>query len=124
MFFEILSDISEIETFAQGRGIREIARLRKIYGRGRWRKRKGIARIKLSVARFTSLKYIGTKLPESAAGNSRSNNCFEAHTHSKVRQTTGGMRQEREISDIVGETEDLCFASRPSRGEAQSSPDR
>ena len=29
-------------------GIREVVRLRRIYGRGRWRKRKGIARIKLS----------------------------------------------------------------------------
>jgi hypothetical protein len=48
MQFEILGEISEIETFAGGSGIREIARLRKIYGRGRWRKRKGIARIRLT----------------------------------------------------------------------------
>jgi hypothetical protein len=47
MPFEILGEISEIETFATGSGIREIARLRRIYGRGRWRKRKGIARIRL-----------------------------------------------------------------------------
>jgi hypothetical protein len=46
--FEILGDISDIETFATGTGIREIARLRRIYGRGRWRKRKGIARVRLS----------------------------------------------------------------------------
>jgi len=48
MAFEILGEISEVETFAAGSGIREIARLRRIYGRGRWRKRKGIARIRLS----------------------------------------------------------------------------
>jgi hypothetical protein len=48
MRFEILGDISDIETFATGTGIREIARLRRIYGRGRWRKRKGIARVRLS----------------------------------------------------------------------------
>jgi hypothetical protein len=48
MRFEILGPISDIETFAFGSGIREIARLRKIYGRGRWRKRKGIARIRLT----------------------------------------------------------------------------
>ena len=48
MRFEILGDISDIETFATGSGIREIARLRRIYGRGRWRKRKGIARMRLS----------------------------------------------------------------------------
>ena len=47
MHFEILGDISNVETFAVGSGIREIGRLRKIYGDGRWRKRKGIARIRL-----------------------------------------------------------------------------
>jgi hypothetical protein len=45
--FEILSDISQIETIATGSGIREVARLRKIHGTGRWRKRKGLARIRL-----------------------------------------------------------------------------
>ena len=47
MHFEILGEIAEIETFAAGSGIREIARLRRVYGRGRWRKRKGIARVRL-----------------------------------------------------------------------------
>jgi hypothetical protein len=46
--FEIVGDIKEIETFASGRGIRELARLNRIYGRGRWRKRKGRATIRLS----------------------------------------------------------------------------
>ena len=48
MRFEILGDISEAETFAAGSQIREIARLRRIYGRGRWRKRKGVARVRLT----------------------------------------------------------------------------
>ena len=48
MQFEILGEISQVETFATGSGIREIERLRKIYGRGRWRKRKGVARIRLA----------------------------------------------------------------------------
>ena len=47
MYFEILGDISDVETFAIGTSIREIGRLRKFYGRGRWRKRKGIARVRL-----------------------------------------------------------------------------
>jgi hypothetical protein len=47
MRFEIIGAISGIETFATASGIREIARLRKVYGRGRWRKRKGIARVRL-----------------------------------------------------------------------------
>ncbi|HZM08185.1 MAG TPA: hypothetical protein VFC11_07015 [Methylocella sp.] len=47
MQFEILGDISEVVTFATGSGIRELTRLRKIYGRGRWLKRKGIAHVRL-----------------------------------------------------------------------------
>ena len=47
MLLEILGEISQIETFASGSGIREIARLRRVYGKGRWRKRKGIARVRL-----------------------------------------------------------------------------
>jgi hypothetical protein len=48
MHFEILGEISEVETFATGSGIRELARLRKVYGRGRWRKRKGKAKVRLA----------------------------------------------------------------------------
>ncbi len=48
MHFEILGDISEVEMFATGAGIREVTRLRRVYGRGRWRKRKGIARVQLA----------------------------------------------------------------------------
>ncbi len=47
MHFRILGDIASVETIATGSGIREIARLRKRYGRGRWRKRKGMAEIEL-----------------------------------------------------------------------------
>ena len=47
MEFEIIGEIAHVETFAVGNFIREIARLRKLHGRGRWRKRKGIARVRL-----------------------------------------------------------------------------
>jgi hypothetical protein len=47
MDFEIVGEITHVETFAVGSSIREVARLRKFYGRGRWRKRKGIARVRL-----------------------------------------------------------------------------
>lgn len=47
MNFEILSEITEIETIAVGSGIRDVARLRRQYGPGRWRKLKGTATIKL-----------------------------------------------------------------------------
>ena len=47
MYFEIVGEITHVETFATGSSIREISRLRKLYGRGRWRKRKGIAKGRL-----------------------------------------------------------------------------
>lgn len=48
MDFEIISDIESPETFSTGKGIRELSRLQRIYGKGKWRKRKGIADVKLS----------------------------------------------------------------------------
>ena len=45
--FEIIDDISEIETIAIDKSIREIARLRRSYGSGRWRKMKGRATVRL-----------------------------------------------------------------------------
>jgi hypothetical protein len=48
MDFEVVGDISGVETFAVGSAIRELPRLRRIYGAGRWRKRKGVARARLS----------------------------------------------------------------------------
>lgn len=48
MHFELRAPITQIETFAIGSTIREIARLRKCYGKGRWRKRKGLAKVRLS----------------------------------------------------------------------------
>ena len=48
MYFEIVGELTHVETFAIGSSIRELPRLRKFYGRGRWRKRKGIARVRLS----------------------------------------------------------------------------
>ena len=48
MWFELLSSINEIETIAAAGAIRELGRLRKRYGMARWRKRKGIATIRLA----------------------------------------------------------------------------
>jgi hypothetical protein len=47
VFFEIRSDLEDVETFAIGNAIRELSRLRKFYGEGRWRKRKGFADVRL-----------------------------------------------------------------------------
>jgi hypothetical protein len=48
MHFEILGSITEIETIAAGPGVRIRSVLRKRYGRGRWRKLKGVANVRLS----------------------------------------------------------------------------
>ncbi len=48
MDFTIIGEVTGAQTFASGSGIRELARLRRLYGRGRWRKRKGIAKVKLA----------------------------------------------------------------------------
>ena len=53
MHFRIVGPISAVETIATGTGIRERARLVKRYGRGRWRKRKGIADIRLADGELT-----------------------------------------------------------------------
>lgn len=47
MHFEIISEITNIETIAVGNSIRDLRRLRKQYGRERWRKMKGIALVRL-----------------------------------------------------------------------------
>ena len=52
MDFEIVGKISEVETVAVGSSIREIARLRRVYGRGRWRKLKGVAQVQLGDGRI------------------------------------------------------------------------
>ena len=57
--FEIVGEITGIETFAVGRSIRELPRLQKIYGKGRWRKRKGQATVRLSsgVERYAEIHW-------------------------------------------------------------------
>lgn len=45
MYFRIIGPLRDVETIAAGHGIRNLARLRKSYGGGRWRKRKGFATV-------------------------------------------------------------------------------
>ena len=47
MDFELIGEIGAIQPIAVGRNVRERVRLRIRYGRGRWRKLKGIARVRL-----------------------------------------------------------------------------
>jgi hypothetical protein len=41
--FEIVGEIDQVETIASGRGVKIRAHLQKTYGKGRWRKLKGVA---------------------------------------------------------------------------------
>ena len=48
MSFEIIGEITDIETIAVGSSIREIARLRRVYGPSRWRNLKGMAMVRFA----------------------------------------------------------------------------
>ena len=52
MFFEVVGEIEGIETIAGRRSIRELKRLRRQFGSGRWRKLKGIATVRLPNGRI------------------------------------------------------------------------
>jgi hypothetical protein len=52
MKFEIVSEIINIKTIAAGSSIRVLPVLNKKYGKGRWRKKKGIATVKLKDGSF------------------------------------------------------------------------
>lgn len=52
MLYEIVGEITHIETIAAGSRIRELPRLRRLYGRGRWRKLKGVASVRLQTGRI------------------------------------------------------------------------
>ena len=51
MYFEIIGEIEQIEIIVVGGRIRDIMRLQKQYGPGRWRKLKGIATVCLATGR-------------------------------------------------------------------------
>jgi hypothetical protein len=52
MPFEIVGEITQVETIAVGSSIRDLPRLRRLYGRGRWRKLKGVAAVRLATGRI------------------------------------------------------------------------
>jgi hypothetical protein len=54
MFYEIIGPIRNAETFAIGTSIHDLQRLRRRYGRGRWRKRKGVVLVRLADGSVTN----------------------------------------------------------------------
>jgi hypothetical protein len=71
--FEVISDITDIETIAVGSAIRDLGRLRKIYGRGRWRKVKGTAMFVLEEDASDVPRFTGTRHMELAGKNLSAN---------------------------------------------------
>lgn len=53
MKIEIIGAFSNIEVIATGKSLRERKRLAKFYGKGRWRKLKGVAEIRLPSGRIS-----------------------------------------------------------------------
>jgi hypothetical protein len=52
MFFEIVGEVSAVETIARGRGVRSRHRLQKEYGAAAWRKMKGRAIVRLATGKL------------------------------------------------------------------------
>ena len=52
MKFEIVSEITNVKTIAAGNSIRVLPILNNKYGKGRWRKKKGVATVKLKDGSF------------------------------------------------------------------------
>ena len=48
IIFELIGKIENIEIIAIGNKIHDLPRLRKMYGKGRWRKLKGVGRVRLA----------------------------------------------------------------------------
>jgi len=56
MYFEVIGTITDVETIAIGKKIRDIARLRQEFGAGRWRKLKGVATVRLLSGRIRKVE--------------------------------------------------------------------
>jgi hypothetical protein len=67
-----ITPLRNIQVIARGREIRELPRLMKTYGRGRWRKLKGNAGFNCRTGQFVKPKYIGMKRWASAKKKRRS----------------------------------------------------
>jgi hypothetical protein len=50
--FEIVGKLTNVEVIAIGRAIRDLRRIRRLYGKGRWRKMKGEALVRLRSGRL------------------------------------------------------------------------
>jgi hypothetical protein len=122
MTFRILSEISAVETIASGAGIREISRLRKLYGRGRWRKRKGIADVQLRNGRIVRAEIHWYEADTSARRNSRSSASYEEESDGQDGKTPRHLRRQHRLRGILGAAEDLYRVAGCARREGWPNP--
>src|SRR6185312_7647571 len=73
MKVQVIGSIANIEVIATGKSLRERKRLVKFYGKGRWRKLKGFAAIRLPNGTITEAECTGMKRMGSAEKRSKSN---------------------------------------------------
>ncbi|MEO8752619.1 MAG: hypothetical protein ABI624_08070 [Casimicrobiaceae bacterium] len=67
--FELIGPVRDPETIATGPSVRDRTRLRRLYGRGRWRKRKGTATVRLPDDAVCEAEVHGYEATGSVEGN-------------------------------------------------------
>src|ERR1039457_699071 len=120
MNFEIVDEIQEVEIIAAGKSIQDRARLKKIYGTGRWRKLKGIAHVRLQTGktRLAELRWYGTKPMVLGRGTSNESGTWtDARNRAQgFSSTICGLHRQLRLRGVPGTAQDLPRGSRPGRG--------
>ncbi len=89
MPFEIVGEITQVEAIAVGSKIRDLPRLRRLYGRGRWRKLKGVALVRLRTGRIRRAELTGMKRTASAGRRSSGRGMSTKRRSSRGRRVSG-----------------------------------
>jgi hypothetical protein len=85
VFFEIIGEIDDVETFAVGKSIRELPRLRKIYGDGPGGSAKGSQMSGFRMVLFGQWRFTGMKRQASAGKKSKSSGSWISYAGSSKR---------------------------------------
>ena len=64
--FQIIGSLEDVQIIAIKHSIRDLKFLERMYGQGRWRKLKGVAKVQLENGRKVWLRFTGTKRMASA----------------------------------------------------------
>jgi len=85
--FSIISDITDEEVIAVGNSIRDLPRLRKLYGDGRWRKMKGLPPFNSATDASAKPKFTGMKRTASDEKSSSAKDTWIKHENRKIRSS-------------------------------------